>query len=173
MISEHSIFTHSAQHDFAPKGSSMIRLALYQPDIPQNAGAAMRLCACLGAGLDVIEPCGFVWDDRKIRRSGMDYIDAADIRRHASWTHFREHYAGGNRLILLTTKAEHAYTDFSFAPGDILLMGQEGSGAPPEVHEAADARLTIRLRPGMRSLNVINAAAMVLGEALRQTQQPA
>lgn len=150
--------------------SPALRLALYQPDIPQNAGAAMRLCACLGAGLDIIEPCGFVWDDRKIRRSGMDYMDAADIRRFGSWDAFlSQSRAAGRRIILLTTKTDTAYTAFSFRQGDILLMGQESAGAPAAIHEAADARLTIPLRPGMRSLNVVNAAAMVLGEALRQT----
>lgn len=147
----------------------MTRLALYQPDIPQNAGAAMRLCACLGAGLDVIEPCGFVWDDKKIKRSGMDYIDAADIRKFPSWAHFREHYAGKQRIILLTTKTDRPYTGFTFAPDDVLLMGRESAGVPDDVHDAADERLTIPMRPGMRSLNVVNAAAIVLGEALRQT----
>jgi tRNA (cytidine/uridine-2'-O-)-methyltransferase len=152
------------------KGNSSlsVRLALYQPDIPQNAGAAMRLCACLGAGIDIIEPCGFIWDDRKIRRSGMDYIDAVDMKRYVSWPQFLDNHKGKRRIILLTTKAAEAYTDFTFAPDDILLAGRESAGVPDEAHEAADARLVIPMRNGMRSLNVVNAAAMVLGEALRQ-----
>jgi tRNA (cytidine/uridine-2'-O-)-methyltransferase len=147
-----------------------IRLALYQPDIPQNTGAAMRLCACLGAGLAIIEPCGFVWDDKKVRRSGMDYIDAADIVRHASWAQFLDIHQGKRRIILLTTKGAAVYTDFVFRPDDILLAGRESAGVPDEVHEAADARIVIPMRNGMRSLNVVNAAAMALGEALRQVK---
>ncbi len=151
------------------KDNALIHLALYQPDIPQNAGAAMRLCACLGAPLDIIEPCGFIWDDRKIRRAGMDYIDALDIQRHASWPAFIDSYQNRRRIILLTTKAQSAYTDFAFMPNDIILAGRESAGVPDDVHEAADERITIPMAPGMRSLNVVNAAAMVLGEALRQT----
>lgn len=147
-----------------------MNLALYQPDIPQNAGAAMRLCACLGVGLDIIEPCGFVWDERKIKISAMDYFDAAHIIRHASWSAFRAAYAG-RRIVLLTTKADIVYTDFVFAPDDILLMGRESAGVPEDVHAAVDARVRIRLVPEMRSLNVVNAAAMVLGEAIRQVGQ--
>lgn len=147
---------------------SPIRLALYQPDIPQNTGAAMRLCACLGAGLDIIEPCGFPWDERRIRRAGMDYVEAADIRRHESWDAFRGAYGGTRRLILMTTKAAIPYTDFAFRPDDLLLAGRESAGVPDEVHDAAAARLVIPMRPGLRSLNVVNACAMVVGEALRQ-----
>lgn len=147
-----------------------VRLALYQPDIPQNAGAAMRLCACLGVGLDVIEPCGFIWDDKKIRRSGMDYIEAADITRHSSWQAFLDKRQRGGRLILLTVKGEGIYTDFAFASGDIIIAGRESAGVPPEVHEAADARLLVPMQRGLRSLNVVNTSAMVLGEALRQTK---
>lgn len=147
-----------------------IRLALYQPDIPQNAGAAMRLCACLNVGLDIIEPCGFVWDDRKIRRSGMDYIDAVDMKRYVSWTQFLDNHRGKRRIILLTTKGAAPYADFAFAPGDILLAGRESAGVPDEVHEVADVRLVIPMENGMRSLNVVNASAMVLGEALRQVK---
>src|SRR3982750_3412876 len=119
------------------KGNSSlsIRLALYQPDIPQNSGAAMRLCACLGAGLDIIEPCGFVWDDKKIRRSGMDYIDAVDMKRYVSWTQFLDSQRGKRRIILLTTKGAAAYTEFVFRPDDILLAGRESAGVPDEVHE--------------------------------------
>lgn len=145
-----------------------MRLALYQPDIPQNAGAAMRLCACLGVGLDIIEPCGFLWDDKKIRRSAMDYIDGLDLARHSSWDAFLAARAGA-RLLLLTTRSDLPYTGHPFQPHDILLMGRESAGVPDSVHERADVRLIIPMQPGMRSLNVINAAAMVLGEGLRQT----
>jgi len=144
-----------------------VRLALYEPDIPQNAGSLMRLGACLGVGIDIIEPCGFLLSDRNFRRAGMDYLQSADIRRHASWAQFLE--AAPSRLVLLTTKGNLAYTDFAFAPGDTLLMGRESAGVPQEVHDAVDARLVIPLRSGLRSLNVAQAAAMVLGEALRQT----
>ena len=144
-----------------------MRLALYEPDIPQNAGSLMRLGACLGVGIDIIEPCGFLLSDRNFRRAGMDYLQSADIRRHQSWGRFREGLR--DRLVLLTTKGDMAYTDFAFAPGDTLLVGRESAGVPQPVHEAADARLLIPLRTGMRSLNVAQAAAMVLGEALRQT----
>jgi tRNA (cytidine/uridine-2'-O-)-methyltransferase len=146
---------------------SPIRLALYQPDIPQNVGAAMRLCACLGCPLDIIEPCGFPWDERKIRQSAMDYYEAASVTRHTSWNAFREGKRG--RTVLMTTKAAIPYTDYPFQPGDILLAGRESAGVPDDVHDAADARLLIPMRPGLRSLNVINACAMMLGEALRQT----
>ncbi len=144
-----------------------MRLALYQPDIPQNAGSLMRLGACLDVGIDVIEPCGFLLSDRNFRRAGMDYLKSADIRRHGSWTQFREGFAG--RLILLTTRGDMAYTDFTFEASDTLLVGRESAGVPEEVHHAADARLVIPLKPGLRSLNVAQAAAMVLGEGLRQT----
>jgi tRNA (cytidine/uridine-2'-O-)-methyltransferase len=146
-----------------------VRLALYEPDIPQNAGSLMRLGACLGVGIDVIEPCGFLLSDRNVRRAGMDYLKSADVRRHTSWARYREGFSG--RLILLTTRGERPYTDFAFAPGDTLLVGRESAGVPQEVHDAADARLVIPLLPGLRSLNVAQAAAMVLGEALRQTRR--
>ena len=150
-----------------------MRLALYQPDIPQNAGSLMRLGACLGVGIDVIEPCGFLLTDRNFRRAGMDYLKSADIRRHASWNQFRDGFSAdrraGQRLVLLTTRGAMAYADFAFQASDTLLVGRESAGVPDEVHEAADARLVIPLRPGLRSLNVAQAAAMVLGEALRQT----
>lgn len=144
-----------------------MRLALYQPDIPQNAGSMMRLCACLGVGMDVIEPCGFLLSDRNFRRAGMDYLAGLDLTRHASWEGFRKQKQG--RLLLLTTKANTPYFHFSFVPSDTLLVGRESAGVPDEIHQAADSRLTIPMRPGMRSLNVAQAAAMVLGEALRQT----
>jgi tRNA (cytidine/uridine-2'-O-)-methyltransferase len=146
-----------------------VRLALYEPDIPQNAGSLMRLGACLGVGIDLIEPCGFLLSDRGLKRAGMDYLKSADIRRHESWARFHEGLAPGQRLLLLTTRGDMAYTDFAFAPGDCLLVGRESAGVPDAVHAAADARLTIPLLSGLRSLNVAQAAAMVLGEALRQT----
>jgi len=144
-----------------------VRLALYEPDIPQNAGSLMRLGACLGVGIDIIEPCGFLLSDRNFRRAGMDYLQSADIQRHESWARF--YRAAQSRLVLLTTKGGMAYTDFAFTPGDILLVGRESAGVPQDVHDAVAARLVIPLRPGLRSLNVAQAAAMVLGEALRQT----
>jgi tRNA (cytidine/uridine-2'-O-)-methyltransferase len=146
-----------------------MRLALYQPDIPQNAGSLMRLCACLGVAMDIIEPCGFLLSDRNFRRAGMDYRAGVDLRRHVSWEAFLENKAG--RLVLMTTKAAQPYTGFGFAAGDILLMGRESAGVPDAVHEAADARLLIPMLPVMRSINVAQAAAMVLGEGLRQTGQ--
>jgi len=148
-------------------GEQRLRLALYQPDIPQNAGSLMRLCACLGVAMDVIEPCGFLLSDRNFRRAGMDYLRGLDFTRHASWEEFLAQRQG--RLLLITTKASTPYFDFSFAPGDTLLVGRESAGVPDAVHGCADVRLIIPMRPGMRSLNVAQAAAMVVGEALRQT----
>jgi tRNA (cytidine/uridine-2'-O-)-methyltransferase len=144
-----------------------VRLALYEPDIPQNAGSLMRLGACLGVGIDIIEPCGFLLSDRNFRRAGMDYLQHADIRRHESWSQFRANFSG--RLVLLTTRGTCAYTDFAFGADDTLMVGRESAGVPDDVHAGADARLMIPLLPGLRSLNVAQAAAMVLGEALRQT----
>ena len=148
-------------------GSGRPRLALYQPDIPQNAGSLMRLCACLGVAMDLIEPCGFLLSDRNFRRAGMDYRAGLDLTRHESWEAFQTLRRG--RVLLLTTRAATPYAAFAFAPSDTILVGQESAGVPECVHQAADARLVIPLRPGMRSLNVAQAAAMVLGEALRQT----
>ena len=150
-----------------------MRLALFEPDIPQNTGTLIRTAACLGVGLDVIEPCGFVWSDKALKRSGMDYTELAAVTRHADWAAFQAArqtpHRAESRLILLTTGADMPYTAFSFAPGDILLLGRESAGVPDEVHEAADARLLIPMAPAARSLNVALAGAMVLGEALRQT----
>ena len=148
-----------------------MRLALYEPDIPQNAGALMRLGACLGVGIDLIEPCGFLLTDRALKRVGMDYRQFADVRRHDSWARFREDPRRAGRLVLLTTRGEIPYTAFTFAQQDVLLLGRESAGVPQSVHESVDARLVIPLKPGLRSLNVAQAAAMVLGEALRQTGQ--
>ncbi len=144
-----------------------MRLALYQPDIPQNTGAILRLGACLGVAVDIIEPCGFVLDDRRLRRVGMDYLDKVAVRRHRSWAAFRGAAAG--RLILLTTRSTCLHTGFAFAADDVLLLGRETAGVPDSVHEAADARLRVPMRPGLRSLNLALAAAIVLAEALRQT----
>ncbi|MGB4107057.1 MAG: tRNA (cytidine(34)-2'-O)-methyltransferase [Alphaproteobacteria bacterium] len=142
-------------------------IAMYQPDIPQNVGAMMRLAACTGVELHIIEPCGFPWDERKIRRSGLDYVDAMDYMRHESWAKFLENTVG-RRLVLLTTKAAEPYYNFEFQGGDILLAGRESAGVPDEVHDAAHARLTIPMAGSARSLNVVNATSMVLGEAIRQ-----
>jgi len=147
-----------------------LALALYQPDIPQNCGTMLRLCACLGVEASIIEPAGFPVSDRHFRRSGMDYLDAVNVSRHVSWRAFEDWRAPtGRRLVLLSTTAALPFTDFAFAPDDILMVGRESAGAPAEVHEAADARILIPIRPGMRSLNVAVCAAMALGEALRQT----
>lgn len=148
----------------------MIRLALHQPDIPQNTGAVLRLAACLGVGVDLIEPFGFVWSDAKLRRAGMDYLDRVAARRHVSWPAYLAARDSG-RLVLLTTAGDRSLAGFAFRADDTLLLGRESAGAPPEVHAAADARLAIPLAPGMRALNVAVAAALALGEALRQTGQ--
>jgi tRNA (cytidine/uridine-2'-O-)-methyltransferase len=145
-----------------------MRLALYEPDIPQNTGTMLRLAACLGVPVDLIEPCGFVWSDRKLRRAGMDYLEGVALTRHASWAAFRVAREPG-RLILLTTSGDVAHTDFAFRASDTLMVGRESAGVPPEVHAAADARVVIPMVPGARALNVALAAALVLGEALRQT----
>lgn len=145
-----------------------MRLALYQPDIPQNAGAALRLAACLGVGVDIIEPCGFVWSEPKMRRAGMDYLDNVDLQRHSGWAAYTEQAVG--RIVLLTTTAADRFDRFQFQSGDTLLLGRESAGVPDAVHDAVDARIRIPMMPGMRSLNVVNAAAIVLGEGLRQTK---
>jgi len=145
-----------------------IRLALFEPDIPQNAGALIRLGACLSVSVDIIEPCGFLFDDARLKRAGMDYLEFAEVARHVSWDEFARAMTG--RMILLTTKATQSYTDFRFAPDDVLILGRESAGVPEHVHQAAAARLRIPMKKGLRSLNVAQAGAMVLGEALRQTK---
>jgi len=146
-----------------------MRLALFQPDIPQNLGAAIRLGACLGVPLDVIEPCGFPVSDKALRRAALDYAQIADVTRHPAWSFFRtESERQNRRLVLMTTKGATPLPDFRFQPGDVLLVGRESAGVPDEVHEAAGARVVIPLVPGARSLNVVTAAAIGLGEALRQ-----
>jgi tRNA (cytidine/uridine-2'-O-)-methyltransferase len=152
-----------------------MRLALFQPDIPQNLGAAIRLTACLATPLDIIEPCAFPLNDRAIARAALDYGRGAHVRRHPSLDAFLASHristqSPPQRLILLTTKASQSHFKFAFLPDDILLMGSESGGASPEAHAAADARLRIPLAAGCRSLNVVTAAALALGEALRQTE---
>ena len=144
-----------------------MRLALFEPDIPQNAAAIIRLGACLGLAVDIIEPCGFLFSDAGFRRAGLDYVERAEIHRHESWEAFCAKRRG--RLVLLTTKASLSYTAFGFAPDDTLLFGRESAGVPDPVHDVVDARIRIPLRTSLRSLNLAQAAAMALGEALRQT----
>ena len=146
-----------------------LRLALFEPDIPQNTGAILRLAACLGISVDIIEPCGFVFSKKRIRRAGMDYLEHVDFKLHQSWeTFLSSRVASNGRLLLLTTKSHLAYTSFKFQNQDTLLLGQETAGVPEIVHRAVDARLTIPMIRPMRSLNVTQTASMVLGEALRQ-----
>lgn len=146
-----------------------MRLALYQPEIPQNTGTLIRLCACMGISLDIVHPCGFVWDDRRLRRAGMDYMDMAAVQHHTSWEAFYTWATEENyRLILLDAKAKTPYTEFTFQDRDILLMGQESSGVPEDVFQLIPQRLLIPMVPNCRSLNVSLAAAMVVGEGLRQ-----
>jgi len=145
-----------------------MQIALYQPDIPPNAGTIIRMAACMDVPVHIIEPCGFPFGQKSFRRAGMDYIDQSQVTRHASWYHFCE-VTSQQRLILLTTKTDKIYTDFSFHPDDILLLGRESAGVPEDVHEYCTDRVTIPMTPETRSLNVAVSAAMVLGEALRQT----
>lgn len=146
-----------------------MRIALFEPDIPQNTGTILRLGACLGVEVHIIEPAGFPTSDRAFRRAGMDYLDQVEIARHASWEAFEAWRRGaGARLILFTTRASRPYLDHAFRPGDILMFGRESAGVPENVHAAADARLVIPMREGLRSLNVAMAAAMAVGEAIRQ-----
>jgi tRNA (cytidine/uridine-2'-O-)-methyltransferase len=148
----------------------MPRLAIFQPDIPQNTGTMLRLAACLGVPVDIIEPAAFDVSDRNLRRSGMDYLNSVMITRHISWRAFEEwRRENKGRLVLATTKGAMPYTDFQYQPGDIILVGRESAGVPDEVHAVADARIIIPMQSGMRSLNVAVTAAMILGEALRQT----
>lgn len=147
-----------------------MNIALFQPDMATNAAAAIRLAACLDVHLEIIEPCGFVWDERRLRRVGMDYLDQVDLRRRPSWQAFDEtRRSKGQRLILLTTKATLPYHDVAFRPDDILLGGRESAGVPDEVHQASDVAIKIPMARGMRSFNLVTALTMVLGEALRQT----
>ncbi|PZQ19080.1 MAG: tRNA methyltransferase [Ancylobacter novellus] len=147
-----------------------MRLVLFQPDIPQNAGAMLRLAACLGVAVDIVEPAGFPVSDRAFRRAGLDYLDHVEIVRHASFEAFEaSRRAVGRRLVLLTTKGAASYVETAFRPDDALMVGRESAGAPDYVHAAADLRIAVPMRPDLRSLNVATAAAIILGEALRQT----
>jgi tRNA (cytidine/uridine-2'-O-)-methyltransferase len=147
---------------------AMMRLALYQPDIPQNAGTLMRLASCMDIPMDLIEPCGFVLGDKNLKRAGMDYLEHLDLTRHATFDRFRETHQK-QRVILLTTKTEASFLDFQFRTDDILLAGRESLGVPDDVHHACDARLRIPMAAGRRSINVAVSVAMVLAEAMRQT----
>lgn len=151
---------------------SALRLALFQPDIPQNTGTIVRLCACLGMTLDIIEPAGFDVSDRNFRRAGMDYLERAAVQRHVSWDAFNTwRLAENRRLVLATAHTQTAYTDFAYQGPDILLFGRESAGVPAPVRSACDAHVTIPMQPGLRSLNVALAAAMMAGEALRQMSE--
>lgn len=146
-----------------------MNIALFEPDIPQNTGSLMRLCACMGVTLHIIEPCGFILDDKQLKRVAMDYGARVDLQRHISWEKFIAS-CSGSRIILLSTKAQSIYTDFSFKADDILLLGRESSGVPDYVADACSARVKIPMQADARSLNVAMAASMVLGEALRQVR---
>ncbi|HEY0909542.1 MAG TPA: tRNA (cytidine(34)-2'-O)-methyltransferase [Bradyrhizobium sp.] len=147
-----------------------MQIALFQPDIPQNTGTILRLCACLNVSAHIIEPAGFPVSDRHFRRAGMDYLDQVTITRHDSWSKFEQWRRDkAYRLVLFTTKAAGSYLDYRFEAADILLFGRESAGVPDDVAAAADAKVVIPIKPGLRSLNVAMAAAMALGEALRQT----
>ncbi|HQS68846.1 MAG: tRNA methyltransferase [Novosphingobium sp. 28-62-57] len=145
-----------------------MRIALYEPEIAGNVGAVLRLGACFGTPVDLIEPMGFVWDDRRVRRTAMDYIDHVDVTRHADFAAFRASL-GPQRVILFTTKGSEPLHDFAFQPDDVLLFGKESAGVPAAVAQSCDARVLIPIRPEVRSLNLAIASAVALGEALRQT----
>lgn len=146
-----------------------LSIALYQPDIAGNTGTILRFAACLGLGVEIIEPAGFDLSDRNLKRAGMDYLEMAALTRHVDWSAFDEwRRREERRLVLLSTKATLPYTEFAYQPGDILLFGRESAGVPDHVHDLADAQLTIPMRPGVRSINVALSVAMVAGEAIRQ-----
>ncbi len=147
-----------------------LRIALYQPDIPGNTGTILRLAACLGLGVDIIEPAGFDISDRNLKRAGMDYLNAVSLVRHVNWERFEAWRATtGRRLVLASTRAATPYTGFAFRPDDILLFGRETAGVPDLVHDTAEGRVIIPMVAGQRSINVAMSAAMIAGEALRQT----
>jgi tRNA (cytidine/uridine-2'-O-)-methyltransferase len=149
---------------------SQLRIALYQPDIAGNTGTILRLAACLGFGVDIIEPAGFDISDRNLKRAGMDYIASVDLMRHVNWERFEQWRAGeGRRLVLASTKAAGRYTDFAFQQNDVLLFGRESAGVPDQVHDRADRRILIPMIEGQRSINIAMSVAMISGEALRQT----
>lgn len=147
-----------------------MRLALYEPDIPQNTGTILRLAACLGVGVDVIEPCGFVWSDARMKRAGMDYLDGVDLVRWKSYAHFQQGLGQrGGRLVLLSAHGAVAHTTAEYRADDTLMLGRESAGVPDDVRASADLAVAIPMRPGFRSLNVAIAGAIILSEALRQT----
>jgi tRNA (cytidine/uridine-2'-O-)-methyltransferase len=167
------IETFSARTDPDTALAKPMQIALFQPDIAQNTGTILRLCACLGIAAHIIEPAGFPVSDRLFRRAGMDYLDHVSLTRHDSWSTFEDWRAAqGTRLLLFTTKAATDYRDFHYQTSDILLFGRESAGVTDAVVEAADARLVIPINPGLRSLNVAMTAAMAAGEALRQIRNP-
>ena len=146
-----------------------MRIALYEPDIPQNTGNIFRLGACLGVDVDIIEPTGFIFDDKKFKRSAMDYIDHLNYKRHLDWNHFLKWVKDNQfRLILMTTKSNKSYYNFKFQPSDILLFGRESAGVPNDIHEIVDHRLTIPMKNEVRSINLSSSVALVIGEGLRQ-----
>ena len=145
-----------------------MRIALYEPEIAGNVGAVLRLGACLGVAVDLVEPMGFAWDDRRVRRAAMDYIDHVAVTRHAGFDAFRA-TVGSSRLVLFTTKSTQSAYDFSFTPDDVLLFGKESAGVPAAIADACHARVRIAMRPQVRSMNLATAAALALGEAMRQT----
>ncbi len=147
-----------------------MRLALYQPDIPQNTGTILRMAACLGVGVEIIGPCGFDLSDRALRRAGLDYLDVAELQTHINFPAFHDwRRREGLRLVLATTQAERPYTDLGYRQGDVLMLGRESAGVPEDVRRVADEEVRIPMREGMRSMNVALAGAMIIGEALRQT----
>lgn len=145
-----------------------MRIALYQPDIPQNTGTILRLAACFGLPVDIIEPCGFVWNDKQMRRAGMDYLDNVDVTRHLSWETFKQTYAH-QRLVLLTTHGSVPHTSFHFCKDDILLFGRESAGVPQDVHDYVNARIRIPMQANERSINLAMSCAIAVSEAMRQT----
>ncbi|RVU05902.1 tRNA (cytidine(34)-2'-O)-methyltransferase [Novosphingobium umbonatum] len=145
-----------------------MRIALFEPEIAGNVGAVMRLCACMGAGVDLIEPMGFAWDDKRVRRTAMDYIDHVSVTRHADFAAFQA-TIGSSRLVLFTTKTTQSPYDFAFRPDDILLFGKESAGTPADIADQCHAKLRLPMRPQVRSMNLATSAALALGEGLRQT----
>lgn len=152
------------------RGTESLRIALYQPDIAGNVGAVLRTAACFSVPCDIIEPCGFAFSDKALKRAGMDYATHARIQRHADWEAFLG-TLNGARLVLMSSKASTPLPDFAFQPDDVILMGSESSGAPAEVHDRADARVYIPMAAGFRSLNISVSAGIALAEALRQTRR--
>ena len=169
-MSEAVAVASEPQGDGAHRGKPHVRLALYQPDIPQNTGSMLRMAACLGLGVELIEPAGFPVSDRAFRRAGLDYLDCVEIDRHLAWPQFlaRTRHLG-RRPVLLTTRASRTHASFAFTAGDVLIVGRESAGVPQSVHEAVVDHVRVPMRAGLRSLNVAMAAAIVCGEALRQT----